>query len=377
VVHLRVLRFTDQSLRSAPHIAVIGSDKVGNFVVATPLLRGLKEKYPGCVVDFYGGDTTADLESVSRSIDSRFSLYTNRPGFLGALADHVRARAHAHGPVDLCVNCDGFSPVAQVAATLLEPQFAAGAVLRSDRRADLPFESDDPRARLLSDPDWNRDHLELDYPDLLSSGYLAEILCRMAYVDTDFTKVELGSEPPPFEVPDVLVHMTTTRPAKMWPASHWRRLLDWCDSNKISTGLVGSKPEIERELYGGGAEEELLAQTGLRDLRGRTKLTELAGAFQRAKAAVVVDAGPMHLAVGVGCPTLCLFGNDAAGNGASPVRLWAPRAGNVLRVASRSSCTLCMENRFRNTGCLVEGHPCMSGLDPDDVITGLSKLLGV
>ncbi|MFY7951389.1 MAG: glycosyltransferase family 9 protein, partial [Armatimonadaceae bacterium] len=133
----------------------------------------------------------------------------------------------------------------------------------------------------------------------------------MAYVETDFARVSIGSEPAPFEVPDVLVHMTTTRPAKMWPAAHWRRLLTWCDERGVTTGLVGSKPEIERDLYGGGAEDELLTATGLRDLRGKTRLTELAGAFQRAKAAVVVDAGPMHLAVGVGCPTLCLFGNDS------------------------------------------------------------------
>lgn len=377
MVHFPVLRFTDQPLRPRPHIAVIGSDKVGNFVVTTPVLRGLKEKYPDCVLDFYGGDTTADLEEHTPTIDSRFSLYTNRPGYLAALANHVATRANDHGPVDLCVNCDGFSAVAQVAATLLEPVYAAGAVLRSDRRAALPFDSDDPRARLLADPDWNRDALEADYPGLLSSGYLAEILCRMAYVDTDFATVSIGSEPAPFEVPDVLVHMTTTRPAKMWPADHWRRLLAWCDQQGISTGLVGSKPEIERDLYGGGAEDDLLASTGLRDLRGKTRLTELAGAFRRAKAAVVVDAGPMHLAVGVGCPTLCLFGNDSAGVGASPVNLWAPRAGNVLRVPSRSTCTRCRDNRFRNTGCLVDNHPCMTGLDPDDVIAGLAKILGI
>ncbi|MFY7951390.1 MAG: glycosyltransferase family 9 protein, partial [Armatimonadaceae bacterium] len=162
-----MLRFTDQSLRPQPHIAVIGSDKVGNFVVTTPLLRGLKEKYPGCVLDFYGGDTTADLEEYTPTIDSRFSLYTNRPGYLSALAGYVASRARDHGPVDLCVNCDGFSSVAQVAATLLEPKYAAGAVLRADRRAALPFESDDPRARLLADPDWNRNSLEVDYPGLL------------------------------------------------------------------------------------------------------------------------------------------------------------------------------------------------------------------
>jgi hypothetical protein len=51
-------RFTDQPLGPRPHIAVFGSDKVGNFVLTTPLLRGLKEKYPGAMLDFFGGATT-------------------------------------------------------------------------------------------------------------------------------------------------------------------------------------------------------------------------------------------------------------------------------------------------------------------------------
>ena len=43
-------RFTDQPLGARPHLAVFGSDKVGNFVLTTPLLRGLKEKYPGATL---------------------------------------------------------------------------------------------------------------------------------------------------------------------------------------------------------------------------------------------------------------------------------------------------------------------------------------
>ena len=36
--------FSDQLLRDNPHIAVLGSSKLGNFVVTTPLLRGVKQE---------------------------------------------------------------------------------------------------------------------------------------------------------------------------------------------------------------------------------------------------------------------------------------------------------------------------------------------
>ena len=75
-------------------------------------------------------------------------------------------------------------------------------------------------------------------------------------------------------------------------------------------GMIGSKPQVERERYhAGGWEEDLLRETALLDLRGETALPELAGTFAAARAAVAVDAGPMHIAVAVGCPTVCLFGN--------------------------------------------------------------------
>lgn len=99
-------RFTDQPLGPRPHLAVFGSDKVGNFVLTTPLLRGLKEKYPGATLDFFGGDTTRDLEEGCPSIDARFSLYGARDDYLADLQAFVAARRSTHGPYDLAINCD-------------------------------------------------------------------------------------------------------------------------------------------------------------------------------------------------------------------------------------------------------------------------------
>jgi heptosyltransferase III len=370
-----VERFTDQPLGARPHIAVFGSDKVGNFVVTTPLLRGLLEKYPDATVDFFGSVITADLELNCPYIHARFTMYGATGDILGDFHDFVTRRVTEIGPYALAINCDGFSPLTQALIPLIRPRFAAGQVLRADLRVPLAFSEGDPRGEILKDRDWNGPEMVARHPKLLTSNYFGELLCRMAYVETDFFHVEVGSEPPPFDVPDVLVHLTTTRPAKMWLPEHWRVFLNWCDSEKISVGLVGSKPETERELYGGGFEETLLTETKLIDLRGRTKLTELAGAFRLARAAVVVDAGPLHLAVGVGCPTIALFGNDAEGNGASPVRLWGPRAKNVLPVVSAETCTVCVENRFQNAGCLVPGHPCMRGLHPSEVVAALARAL--
>jgi len=368
-------RFTDQPLGARPHLAVFGSDKVGNFVLTTPLLRGLKEKYSGATLDFFGGETTADLESGCPYVDARFSLYGERPEYLGELHAFVAARRATAGDYDLAINCDEFSELNLVVVAAVAPRYLVGASLAPDFRRKLP-PGDDIRDRMLRDRDWNSRAFLDRYSELLRSNYLAEIFCAIAYVATDFYRTEVASAPPPFDVPDVLLHMTTTRSAKQWLPEYWRAVIDWCGARALSVGLIGGKPQIERERYHAGDwEEQLLQTTPLIDLRGETALPQLAGVFAQARAAVVVDAGPMHIAAAVGCPTVCIFGNDADGDGASPINLWAPRAPNAYIVRTPAKCTACVENRFGNEACVVEGHPCMRELRPERVIAALERAL--
>ena len=368
-------RFTDQPLGERPHIAVFGSDKVGNFVVTTPLLRGLKEKYPGCTLDFFGGETTRDLEERCRYIDARFALYGEREDYLGELNRFVGARREQAGPYALAINCDEFSELNLVVVAATAPQYLVGASLQPDFRRKLP-PGNEPRDLMLRDQSWNDAAFPSRYPGIVSSNYIGEIFCTIAYVTTDFAHTEVEVEAPPFAVPDILLHMTATRSAKQWLPAYWRTLIDWCSQHNMTVGVVGNKPAIERARYHAGElETTLLRETALLDLRGETKLTELAGAFKQARAAVVVDAGPMHIAAAVGCPTVCIFGNNAEGDGASPVRLWAPRRPNAFVVQTPTTCRVCVENRFKNEACLVEGHPCMTELRADIVISALEQAM--
>src|SRR5439155_22720700 len=125
-------RFTDQPLGPRPHIGVFGSDKVGNFVLTTPLLRGLKEKYPAATLDFFGAPTTHDLEAACPYIDARFSLYGEREDYLGALNGFVAERRAQAGEYDLAINCDEFSELNLVVVAAVAPRYLVGASLKPD-----------------------------------------------------------------------------------------------------------------------------------------------------------------------------------------------------------------------------------------------------
>ncbi|MCP9775654.1 glycosyltransferase family 9 protein [Cyanobium sp. WAJ14-Wanaka] len=371
-------RYGGEELGEAPHIVVLGSCKVGNFVVSTPVLRGLKARFPKAVLGFVGSELTADFEAALDAIDWRLSWDDPAPGAGLRLQQELAQLQQRHGPVQLAVNLDGFNPVTCSLVPWLNPCFVAGGSLTANLRRQLPW-GELPQQHFLADPEWDSPAFLDRYRGVFASNYIAELFCRLAFVAdyADPTAIELPASDPPFEVPELLIHCTTARGAKLWPFSHWRQVVEFATGRGWRVGLVGSPPAAQREAYNAGdGEEDLLASTGLEDLRGRTSLMELAGAAQRARAVISVDAGPLHIAAAVGTPTLAVVGNDGAGVGASPVRLWLPRCENVSRTTAMASCSACSDNRFRNDDCLVDGHPCMASVGPEQVIGWLEGVMG-
>ncbi|KZR79895.1 lipopolysaccharide core biosynthesis protein [Prochlorococcus marinus str. MIT 1342] len=381
-----VQRYDGRELGSHPHIAILGSCKVGNFVVTLPLLRLIRRRYPAATIDFWGSEATRDFEEAlcgeyekkplnwRCSWDQKDSLNT-----LQIIAETAKARTEIAGQLDLLINCDGFNPLTQTLASWLRPKFVSGGSLNATGK-DLLKWGDLPNQRFLADKDWDsKDFLER-YKGHFNSNYIAELLCRIAFLkpdNFDLTNIDLPSCQPSFEVPDVLIHCTTTRAAKIWPFKYWGEVINWCEHQSISVGLVGATPKHQKlEYHAGNKEEQLLNNhpKTLVDLRGRTSLIELAGASKIAKAVISIDAGPMHIAAGVGTPTLAIVGNDKYGDGVSPIRLWLPRTNCLQRTVCSYSSKKFSQNHFKNDD-LAEARRCMLGVKPQQVINWLKRVL--
>lgn len=369
-------RYAGEDLGDSPHIVVLGSCKVGNFVVSTPVLHGLRARFPDAVIGFIGSEVTADFERELAPLNWRCSWDESQPGAGLGLQQHLSDQCQRHGAVALAVNLDGFNPVTCTLVPWLQPRFVAGGSLKTNLRSPLPW-GDEPRQRFLADPDWDSQEFLERYSDVFHSNYIAELFCQLAYVAdfVDCKNIRLPSQEPPFAVPDLLIHCTTARAAKIWPFDHWKYVIDAVTSWGWSVGLVGSPPAAQKAAYNSGdGEDWLLGVTSLVDLRGRTSLIQLAGACRKARGMISVDAGPLHIAAAVGTPTLAIVGNDVAGLGASPIRLWLPRSENLSRTTSPHSCDQCAREHFRNDECLVDGHLCMESIDPSQVLAWLKSL---
>ena len=102
------------------------------------------------------------------------------------------------------------------------------------------------------------------------------------------------------------------------------------------------------------------------DLGGRTTLAELADLLAGADVLVAGNTGPAHLAAAVGTPVVSLFAPTVPFGQWGPYRVPAVRLGDQLAG--------CRDTRAKL--CPVDGHPCLSTVDPAAVVAAVDLLTG-
>ncbi|MFA1547594.1 glycosyltransferase family 9 protein [Actinomadura chokoriensis] len=147
----------------------------------------------------------------------------------------------------------------------------------------------------------------------------------------------------------IAVHPGTSVPARAWPQENCAeavRLLAAAGHRVVVTGHADEK-ELTALVAG---------QDGL-DLGGRTTLPELASVLEGARAVVVGNTGPAHLAAAVGTPVVSLFAPTV------PAARWAPFGVPMVLLGDQRAA--CKDSRARE--CPVNGHPCLSSVTADEV----------
>ena len=153
----------------------------------------------------------------------------------------------------------------------------------------------------------------------------------------------------------VVVHPGASVPARACPAGMLRRVV----RELAATG--------RRVLVTGGPDEaglvaEVAGSAG--EPVGRTSLAELAAVLAGAACVVVGNTGPAHLAAAVGTPVVSLFAPTVPYGRWGPYRVPHVRLG-VPDVACRDT---------RATTCPVPSHPCLSTVQPAEVLAAVRSL---
>jgi len=158
--------------------------------------------------------------------------------------------------------------------------------------------------------------------------------------------------------PYVVVHPGASVPARAWSAERHVALVDALVEEGARVVVTGSPGERDLTARVAGPPRD-----GVLDLGGRTDLGGLAHVLAGARAVVVANTGPAHLAAAVGTPVVSLFAPTV------PAVRWRPwRVAHELLYVD-VPCAGC-----RARECPVAGHPCVEGVEVEQVLSALARL---
>jgi ADP-heptose:LPS heptosyltransferase len=121
-------------------------------------------------------------------------------------------------------------------------------------------------------------------------------------------------------------------------------------------------------VTGGPDERRLAAQVAgdTATIAGPADLADLARLLAAASCVVVGNTGPAHLAAAVGTPVVSLFAPTV------PYLRWGPYRVPAARLGEAGAA--CRDTRA--TVCPVAGHPCLSTIEPDEVVAAVARFAG-
>jgi ADP-heptose:LPS heptosyltransferase len=148
-------------------------------------------------------------------------------------------------------------------------------------------------------------------------------------------------------------------PERRWGANQFRRVAEMLSVFGVKIVVVGGKEDRQQGaiIAGGGL--------GL-NLAGLTSLSETAAIIQKSSLLLSGDSGILHIAVGLGIPTVSLFGPGRA-------KKWAPKGERHIVINKELPCSPCTV--FGNTPPCPINAKCMSDITVDEVVNAVTMLL--
>jgi len=340
VCRLLPLHRADGVIDAPASILLIRPGGIGDAVLLVPAILALKKRFPACRVDVLAERRNAGAFALCPQLGE--VLHYDRPREL------VRVLRRRY---DLVIDTEQWHRLSAVVARLIRSRLKIG------------FGTNERRRMFDYGIAYRQDRYEVDsFLDLL---------------------VPLGIAPEPVEAPFLTVPETAQQEAarllapldgqpfvvlfpgasiaeRRWGGTRFRELAKAIVRQGKAVIVVGG-PE---DRAAGDVIVEGLAPA--LNLAGWTSLAGTAAVLSRAQLLVSGDSGVLHMAVGLGVPTVSLFGPGI-------VEKWAPRGDGHVVIRRHLDCSPC--TRFGNTPPCPVGGACIREIAVADVWDEVASLV--
>jgi len=329
-------------------ILIARTDRLGDVVLSTPVIRFLRGKYPDAYLAFLVRPNCAGVIKNDPNLNEVviYSKHRYEKNIWSMLKFVVDLRQKSF---DMVI-------ALHPSATLYLLLFLAGIPVRIGYDKKYPFLltkaiSHEKHKGLMHEVDYNFDLLTkagFDTKDADRRPYFALQENEKLIIDRVLKTRGIDRDM-------IAVHPGASCPSKRWPPEKFAEVCD--DLVKISNCdvvLVGGTETLEySEVISMKVKGRLFNLTGI------LSVEELAELLSRCKVFISNDSGPVHISAAVGTPVVCIFGRKDVG--LSPKR-WGPLGEGHVIIHKDVGCESCLAHECEKS------FKCLQAVTVDEVV---------
>jgi heptosyltransferase-2 len=355
-------------------ILVFAYHGLGNFIMYTPALKLLRQRYPKARIDLQVGNNTG-CEEVLAGADFFDNIY-NLPYKAGIRAWIERLREIRATRYDITINefhSHSWALALTVAAS--GARFRVGHVTSpgwSERFSRYSFVFNLPVA-MREDQHETERYLDLISVTGVEKSTQEEVKPFMYLTDADrkFARAFIASHNqtdhntarPAKRILGIQPGTSPTMRWKQWPLERYRQLLE---------RLTIEQPESQIVLFGAPNEAEMIQElaaglgTNISIAAGKTTIKQVAALIERCDLLVCNDSGLMHVAVAVDTPVVAIYGP-------TDFNRTAPLGKQHTMVRHAMPCSPCFKLEGDEQVHLCQHHDCLMTISADEVFYQVEK----
>jgi ADP-heptose:LPS heptosyltransferase len=327
-------------------ILVVRPGGLGDAVLTFPLIKGLRDFYGDAQIDVLAETRNAGVYGLNPFVH-RIHLYDSRP-----ISTFLRLQRVGY---DMVVDTEQFHHLSAIVANALRPTYLCGFASPS-------------RSRLLTHAVSYAETIYEVFSFLEMfhsiSGQRVAFDPNAAFIDIPIELQEWANSvlDSVGDCPIVTVVPNAGVQHRVWSAERFKQVVQWVVRKGFFVLLLGGKDASPAAK----TISEGFDRNALGNMAGLTTLPQAAALIQRARVHLSSDTGILHLAYGVGTPTVSLFG---PGNH----NKWAPCGDRHVVVRTDLPCSPCTQHGT-SPPC-PHGAACITGISVEAVKNAFEEVL--